>query len=257
VALPTDGLVGYKSKSQRARIATEAWAQVNLYCPNCESASLLPSPINTPAIDFHCPDCNSPFQLKAQSRAFSGRIVDAAYSTMVRAIQENRTPNLFALHYEPLSWTVANLVLIPRFAFPLSAVEKRPALGPTARRAGWVGCNILLHAIPSDARIPVILNGKPSHRNAVRRQYARIRPLARLDAEQRGWTLDVLNAVESLEKTEFSLAEVYQTESHLATLHPANKHVREKIRQQLQVLRNLGLVDFLHRGHYRLRRISS
>jgi len=218
---------------------------------------LSPSPINTPAIDYHCPKCESLFQLKAQSRPFSGRIVDAAYSTMVRAIQENRTPNLFALHYEPANWRVPNLILIPRFAFPLSAVEKRRALGPTARRAGWVGCNILLHAIPPEARIYIIANGKSSRRNAVRRQYDRIRPLASLDADQRGWALDVLNAVQSLDKTEFSLVEIYEAESHLANLHPANKHVREKIRQQLQVLRNLGLIDFLQRGHYRLRHVSS
>jgi type II restriction enzyme len=34
-------------------------------------------------------------------------------------------------------------------------------------------------------------------------------------------------------------------------LHPDNRHVRDKIRQQLQVLRNLGLVEFLGRGRYR------
>jgi type II restriction enzyme len=120
-----------------------------------------------------------------------------------------------------------------------------------------VGCNILLHAIPPEARIYIIANGKSSRRNAVRRQYDRIRPLASLDADQRGWALDVLNAVQSLDKTEFSLVEIYEAESHLANLHPANKHVREKIRQQLQVLRNLGLIDFLQRGHYRLRHVSS
>jgi hypothetical protein len=39
---------------------------------------------------------------------------------------------------------VENVILIPRFAFPLSAIEKRKPLAETARRAGWVGCNILL-----------------------------------------------------------------------------------------------------------------
>ena len=34
-------------------------------------------------------------------------------------------------------------------------------------------------------------------------------------------------------------------------LHPDNRHVRDKIRQQLQVLRDLGLVEFLGRGRYR------
>jgi type II restriction enzyme len=257
VSLPSDRLVDYKSKSQRARIATEAWGEANLYCPHCESPRLWPTRVNTPAVDYQCPDCKSLFQLKAQSRAFSGRIVDAAYSSMVRAVRENRTPNLFALHYEPLAWKVANLLLIPQFAFPLSAVEKRPPLGPNARRAGWVGCNILLHAIPPEARIAVIVDGKAFPKNVVRQQYARMRPLATLQADQRGWTLDVLNAIRSLDKPNFSLSDAYGAEGHLTRLHPTNKHVRDKIRQQLQVLRDLGLLDFLGQGHYRLRQVPA
>jgi type II restriction enzyme len=179
--------------------------------------------------------------------------VDAAYSTMVRTIQENRTPNLFALHYEPSDWKVANLILIPHFAFPLSAVEKRKPLASTARRAGWVGCNILLGAIPLDAKIPVIADGVALPEKQVRQQYARIRPLQKLKSEQRGWTLDVLNAVRSLGKPEFALNDVYAFETRLGRLHPDNRHVRDKIRQQLQVLRDLGLLEFLGRGAYRLR----
>lgn len=136
-ALPLAGLEGYRSKSRRAGVASEAWGLTNLYCPNCHSDSLTPSATNTQAIDYTCPRCRAPFQLKAQSRVLAGRIVDAAYSAMVRAIQEDRTPNLFALHYEPVGWKVANLILIPHFAFPLSAIEKRKPLAP--RRAGLAG----------------------------------------------------------------------------------------------------------------------
>jgi type II restriction enzyme len=172
---------------------------------------------------------------------------------MVRAIQENRTPNLFALHYEPSGWKVANLILIPHFAFPLSAIEKRTPLGPSARRAGWVGCNILLHAIPPDARIAIISDGRPASPKEVRREYARLRPLAKLDARQRGWTLDVLNSIRSLRKADFNLSEAYSFERTLAQLHPANRHVRDKIRQQLQVLRDLKLLEFVGRGKYFLK----
>lgn len=205
-----------------------------------------------PAVDFDCPNCGAPFQLKAQSHTFSARIVDAAHSAMVRAIRENRTPNLLALHYESSAWAVANLILIPSFAFPLSAIEKRRPLSPTARRAGWVGCNILLGAIPPDARIPIIVDGVALPQKQVRQQYARIRPLEKLKTDQRGWTLDVLNAIRSLDKNELDLADVYRSEEKLSKLHPDNRHVRDKIRQQLQVLRDLGLVDFLGGGDYRL-----
>jgi type II restriction enzyme len=172
---------------------------------------------------------------------------------MVRAIMEDRTPNLFALQYGISNWMVENVILIPRFAFPLSAIEKRKPLAPTARRAGWVGCNILLHAIPPDARIKIVSDGMPIAPVVVREQYFRIRPLAKLDAKQRGWTLDVLNVVRSLGKSEFNLSEVYESEEKLAKLHPANRHVRDKIRQQLQVLRGLGFLKFLGRGDYRMR----
>jgi len=62
--------------------------------------------------------------------------------------------------------------------------------------------------------------------------------------EKRGWTLDVLQVVQSLGKMEFTLGEVYAHAGSLAKLHPQNRHVRDKIRQQLQVL--------LGRGSYRL-----
>ena len=41
-------------------------------------------------------------------------------------------------------------------------------------------------------------------------------------------------------------------EDHLARLHPMNKHIRPKIRQQLQVLRDHGIVEFLGKGLYRI-----
>lgn len=61
----------------------------------------------------------------------------------------------------------------------------------------------------------------------------------------------MLNVVRALNKNEFILQDVYAFAAHLAKLHPANRHVRNKIRQQLQVLRDLGLVEFLGRGRYR------
>jgi type II restriction enzyme len=243
----------YKSASQRARVATEAWAQDNLYCPSCDSHRLSRAPTNTPAIDFLCPRCQSPFQLKSQSRGFALRVTDAAYEVMRRAILDYRTPNLFLLHYVPNLWTVQNLILVPRFAFSTSALERRNPLGPRARRAGWVGCNILLGRIPLDARIPLVEDGVVVPAREVRNRYRLLRPLEGMSAEMRGWTLDVLNVVRQLARREFSLSDVYASEDALANLHPRNLHVRDKIRQQLQVLRDMRIVEFLGRGRYRLR----
>jgi type II restriction enzyme len=86
----------------------------------------------------------------------------------------------------------------------------------------------------------------------VRSSYNRLRPLEKLQVEKRGWTLDVLQAVQSLGKMEFTLAEVYAHAGSLAKLHPQNRHVQPKIRQQLQMLRDMGLLEFVGRGCYRL-----
>jgi type II restriction enzyme len=171
---------------------------------------------------------------------------------MKRAILEDRTPNLFVLHYDLDAWAVRTVLLVPHFAFALSAVERRKPLASTARRAGWIGCNILLDKIPVHARIPIVNEGAPQTSQQVRASYNRLRPLEKLHVEKRGWTLDVLQVVQSLGKLEFTLADVYAHADALAKLHPNNAHVRDKIRQQLQVLRDLGLLEFLGSGSYRL-----
>lgn len=241
----------YKNAAQQARVVSEAWGQENLYCSNCSSDRLRRLPTNTPALDFICPQCESLFQLKSQRNRFSSRINDAAYDKMREAVLKRRTPNILALHYDSARWAVQNLILVPNFAFSLSCIEKRKALSASAERAGWVGCNILLINIPLDARISVVADGKPSPPAWVRRQYERLRPLEKLNMEARGWTLDVLNVVRGLGKAQFTLAEVYAQEAALARLHPRNRFVQPKIRQQLQVLRDLGLVEFLGGGSYR------
>jgi len=250
--LPTAGLDRYRSASQRARVGTESWGAENFFCPACESPRLRRAPQGTAAIDYFCPSCDSPFQLKSQSKPFGSKIVDAAYSQMKRAIIEDRTPNLFVLHYDLDAWAVRTVLLVPHFAFVLSAIERRRPLAPTARRAGWVGCNILLDKIPLYARISVVSEGAPHTPREVRSAYDRLRPLEKLQVEKRGWTLDVLQVVQSFSKKDFTLAEVYAHTDALARLHPRNAHVRDKVRQQLQVLRDLGLVEFLGGGRYRL-----
>jgi type II restriction enzyme len=250
--LPIETLANYKSASQRARVGSEAWGAVNLFCPSCSAMRLNTTPRNNAAVDCYCASCRSPFQLKSQSKAFGTKIVDAAYSEMKRAILEDRTPNLFVLHYDVSAWSVRNVILIPHFAFFLSAIECRPPLAVTARRAGWVGCNILLGRIPNDARITIVSDGIISEPSEVRRAYQRLRPLENLGVQKRGWTLDVLRVIRRLNKIEFLLSDVYAHTNSLKEIHPSNEHIQEKIRQQLQVLRDLGLLRFLGRGRYRL-----
>jgi type II restriction enzyme len=177
---------------------------------------------------------------------------DSAYSKMAEAIRNDETPSFFGLHYDQEEWLVRNVVLIPRFVLSLSALHKRKPLSADAERHGWVGCDILLEAIPTDARIPVILEGVASKPKDVRDQFASLKVLGRQPVEQRGWVMDVWRVVQRLGKQEFELADVYGAERELAKLHPANRHIQPKIRQQLQILRDLGFIRFLAPGRYRL-----
>jgi|SRR5579862_8065794 len=240
----------YKSASQIARVVTEAWVANNLFCAVCDSMSLNQSAPNHKAIDFTCPACDSDYQLKSRSTPLSTKIVDAGYEAMKAAILAGRTPNLLALRYDPIKWRVMDLIVVPRFAYSLSSIERRKPLSPKARRAGWVGCNIVMSHIPPDARIQIVQAGVSINPRRVREQYSRLRPLEELKLSERGWTLDVLNVVRELNKHEFTLQEVYAHAPELAKLHPDNRHVQDKIRQQLQVLRDKELLQFLGRGKY-------
>ena len=53
-------------------------------------------------------------------------------------------------------------------------------------------------------------------------------------------------------KPEFTNEEVYAFTSELEKLHPDNRHVRDKIRQQLQVLRDAKLLVHVGSGVWRL-----
>jgi len=71
----------------------------------------------------------------------------------------------------------------------------------------------------------------------------------------RGWTTDILRCIGDLSKNEFTLKEIYGFKGRLQELHPANLHIEEKIRQQLQILRDNHILEFNERGRYRLKEI--
>ena len=61
----------------------------------------------------------------------------------------------------------------------------------------------------------------------------------------------MLNCVNQIDERDFTLDQMYKFENMLAAKHPDTKHVRDKIRQQLQVLRDKGILEFRGRGNYR------
>ena len=143
-----------------------------------------------------------------------------------------------------------------------------------------------MHGLRSSSlTIPVAADVSPLHQESqgrtthghhtarVRKQFRHIKPLKDIPIQMRGWTLDVLNIVRRLveerrsltcrrwgEATDepargdarptntFTTSEVYAFTRELERLHPDNRHVRDKIRQQLQVLRDAGLLLHIGRG---------
>jgi len=66
-----------------------------------------------------------------------------------------------------------------------------------------------------------------------------------------GWKLEVFKCAQSIPNQVFSLKEINKFEHQLKEIYPSNNHITDKIRQQLQNLRDLGLVEFLGNGNYK------
>lgn len=243
----------YSSGSQSARAWTEAWVKTWAYCPHCGNAKMSQFPNNRPVADFLCGSCFEEYELKSQKGKFGAKVSDGAYKTKCERLAASNNPNLLLMNYDRASLTVVNLFIVPKHFFVPDIIEQRKPLAQTARRAGWVGSNILLSKVPETGKIHIVQNGVIRPKDAVREQWQKTLFLRDKSLEARGWLLDVLKCVESLGRREFTLEDVYGFDRHLSELYPGNQNVRPKIRQQLQYLRDRGFIEFLSRGNYRLK----
>jgi type II restriction enzyme len=171
---------------------------------------------------------------------------------MSARLAESNNPNLFLLNYDAAKLEVINLFVVPKHFFVQDLIEERPPLARTARRAGSIGCKIRLDRVPSSGKIFIVRDRSIEARDAVLAQWRRTLFLRDESVDGRGWLIDVMRCVEAIGKREFELDDVYAFEARLSGLYPNNHHVRQKIRQQLQVLRDRGYLDLVSRGYYRL-----
>lgn len=244
-----DGVI-HKSLSQKIRILTEHWMGSNMYCPVCDNDRIYHYPNNTPVADFYCNICNNEFELKSKKGPFRGKVVDGAYNTMITRIQSENNPNFFFLEYNR-KLLIENLILIPKQLFHPDIIQKRNPLSATARRAGWIGCNIILTQIPSIGKISIISEGVAIDKAIVRQNWHQSDFLIGKNLTTKGWILDVLRCIERIPSVNFTLNAVYKFENELKAKYPNNNFVKDKIRQQLQNLRDLNLIEFTSRGNYR------
>ncbi|MDP4199574.1 MAG: DpnI domain-containing protein [Bacteroidota bacterium] len=240
----------YKSNSQRARVLTEPWVEENVYCPACGS-ELRRFPNGSPLADLFCPGCNEQYELKSKAGVFGSSVADGAYAKKVERLSSNTNPSLFLLSYRASDLRILSLVVIPKFFFVPRIIRDRPPLSASARRAGWIGSIIKIDQVPDVGKISMIQDGKLLHRPDVLKQWERTDFLSsRKSIERRSWLIDTLECIERIKSARFRLADVYSFEGLLSRRHPENRHVRDKVRQQLQVLRDQGLIRFLGDGLY-------
>jgi type II restriction enzyme len=243
----------FESASQIARVSTERWALGWLFCPNCGERQLSSFANNSKVADFHCRVCREEYELKSTKGRFGRKVVDGAFSAMRERLTARNNPNFLLLNYDAVTSSATDLMVIPKHFFVPDIIEKRPPPKETARRAGWVGCNIVLDRIPQAGRIFLLKDRIAAPKALVREQWQRTLFLRDAGLEARGWLIEVLKTVEDIGSPTFALDEVYAAEGRLQAVYPHNRNVRPKIRQQLQVLRDQGLLEFLGRGTYRLR----
>ncbi len=247
----------YKSGSQIARVVTEQWATANMFCPACEFDHLTPLPVNAKVADYLCHNCEAKFQLKSKSSPFGKKFANSAYQPKMDAIKSGNAPNYLFLQYSKLTWTVQDLFAVPGHFFTPAVIEERPPLPPTARRSGWVGSNIMLGTLPREARVSIVSTGQAVHPSVVREAWDAFAFLGSPPNAKGGWGADVLMCLREMQHAtglnEFSLQGFYDRfEVRLEFLHPENRNVQAKIRQQLQVLRDNNILYFTGGGYYQI-----
>ncbi|MCK4905366.1 restriction endonuclease [bacterium] len=242
----------YKNQSQAIRIMTEDWVKNEIFCPNCGNF-ITDFANNSPVADFYCDNCREEYELKSKKDTMGKKIVDGAYSKMIERLNSTNNPSFFFLNYDLQSYKVQNFVVIPKHFFVSEIIEKRKPLSINAKRAGWIGCNILLQSIPQSGKIFYIKNEKTEDKKDILKNWQKTLFLRESKkTELKGWVLDIMKCIDSLGKKDFTLEEMYSFEKILSQKYTKNNYIKDKVRQQLQFLRDKGYIKFISRGVYRL-----
>lgn len=242
---------GFKDKPHKTQALTENWIKDNMYCPRCGADLLSKAKNNAPVLDFTCPLCHQGFELKSTSKKFNSKIIAANYNTMLERIKSDTNPDFFFLNYRDIDYTVTNLFFVPKQFITPSVIEEREPLSENAKQAGWKGCYILLNRIPTDGIVYIVKDRVIAKKEDVISKLRRTTFLKDFNWSKRKWVVDVMRCLDKINADEFNLSDVYEFEDELHALYPNNNHVQDKIRQELQELRDMGYIEFCGRGNYR------
>ena len=240
----------YKSNSQKIRVLSESWVDNEIFCPNC-GCNVDSYENSKPVADFYCPNCSEDYELKSNKDSMGKKIIDGAYKTMIERLQSANNPNFFFLNYDVRNYEVLNFAVIPKHFFVPEIIIKRNQ--GIKNRPNYIMCSIDLMGIPKSGKIFYIRNKKIESKEKVLESWNKTLFLRKSKkVELKGWILDIMKCIDKLEKNEFTLDEMYSFEKLLSQKYADNKHIKDKIRQQLQFLRDKDYLKFIGKGKYKL-----
>lgn len=241
----------YKSWSQKARVMTEPWAIRNTFCPNCWSLKIEKYINNKPVADFYCDECKEDYELKSwKIEKFSNIVMDWSYKTMIERLESNTSPNFFVLQYNK-KLEVLNYIAIPKYFVRHEDIVPRKTW--IKWRPNYIMCNISMKWIPESWKIFYIRNWEKINKKEVLYEWNKTIFLKEdKNIDSKGWILDIMKCIEMLHKKDFTLQEIYNFEPILKQKYPNNNFIKDKIRQQLQILRDKWYLEFVDSGKYRL-----
>ena len=238
----------YKSEAQKIRVLTETWLQENAYCPGCGHQPIGKFANNRPVADFFCPHCHEEYELKSGNReTVASSVADGAYHTMIKRILSDANPNFLFMAYRKSDYSVRQLMLVPKhFITPAMITPRRKGI---AGRPGYIMCSMNISALPASGKIMLIDKAKAIEPENVLKKWQAHLFLRGQKMLRKGWLLAIMKCLDELPNT-FTLTQMYAFENRLKMQFPQNRHIREKIRQQLQILRDQGLLAISGNGHY-------
>ena len=238
----------YTSGSQNARAWTEAWVSAWAYCPHCGNVKIAAFPNNSPLADFFCAVCREEFELKSQKGKFGKSVADGAFKVKCERLAASNNPNLFLMNYDLKSLAVVNLFIVPKHFFVREIIEERKPLAATARRAGWIGSNILLGRVPESGKIRIVQNGVIRHKELVLAEWQRTLFLRSESPETRGWLLDVMKCVDSLGKRDSPLRKFTPSNDISVIFIPATRTSNPRYGSSFNICATAALSNSSHAG---------
>ena len=199
---------------------------------------------NKPVADLFCPNCHEQYELKSKNQKTIGNSVpDGAYHTMLERIQSDTNPNFFFLAYKKADYSIQQLVLVPKhFITPDMIIPRNKGI---KNRPHHIMCSINLVPLPESGKIFLIDNSRIIEPEIVLKKWQSNLFLRNQNAERKGWLLAIMKCIDQLPRRIHIVTNRMNLKTKLSIQFPQNNHIKDKIRQQLQILRDQNMIEFI------------